>query len=83
MSHVFHSNFERISVIELQVCVNREAEVFLNLLTQLVQQVLFKARNKFRNNNIISGLCASFLILVVFFCCCFFTSLNTSMISLS
>lgn len=60
MSHVFHSNFERVSVIKLQVCVNRKAEVFLNLFTQLVQQVLFDGRNnRTKNNTVISGLCVS------------------------
>lgn len=48
MSHVFHSNFERVPVIKLQVCVNREAEILLNLFTQLVQQVLFN--NKMGEN---------------------------------
>lgn len=60
MCHVFHSNFERVPVIKLQVCVNRKAQVFLNLFTQLVQQVLFNTRNnKMKNNNVISGLCVS------------------------
>lgn len=50
MSHVFHSNFERVPVIQLQVRVNREAEVLLNLFAQLVQQVLFKGRNNQMKN---------------------------------
>lgn len=40
VGQVFHANFERVPVIQLQVGVNRETQVFLNLLTQLVQQVL-------------------------------------------
>lgn len=44
VSHVFHSDFERVPVVKLQVCVNREAQVFLNLFTQLVQQVLFNKK---------------------------------------
>lgn len=60
MSHVFHSNFERVPVIKLQVRVNRKAQVFLNLFTQLVQQVLFNTRNnKMKINTVISGLCVS------------------------
>lgn len=52
MSQVLHANFERVPVVQLQVGVNRETQVLLNLLTQLVQQVLQesdarKIENKF------------------------------------
>lgn len=52
MGQVFHPNFERVSVVQLQVGVNRETKVFLNLFTQLVQQVLLDARkNRNMKNN--------------------------------
>lgn len=38
--HVLHADFERVPVVQLQVCVDRETQVLLYLLTQLVQQVL-------------------------------------------
>lgn len=37
VGQVFHANFERVPVVQLQVGVNRQTQVFLNLLTQLVQ----------------------------------------------
>lgn len=40
MGQVLHANFERVPVVQLQVSVNRETQVFFNLLTQLVQQML-------------------------------------------
>lgn len=40
VSQVLHANFEGVPVVQLQVGVNRETQVLLNLLTQLVQQVL-------------------------------------------
>lgn len=45
---VLNANFERVPVVQLQMGVNRETQVLLNLLTQLVQQVLqeLKARRK-------------------------------------
>lgn len=33
---ILHAHFERISVIQFEVCVHRQAQVLLNLLTQLV-----------------------------------------------
>lgn len=40
MGQVLHANFERVPVVQLQVSVDRETQVFFNLLTQLVQQML-------------------------------------------
>lgn len=40
VGQILHANFERVPVIQFQVGVNRETQVLLNLLTQLVQQVL-------------------------------------------
>lgn len=37
---VLHADFERVPVVQLQVGVNRETQVLLDFLTQLVQQVL-------------------------------------------
>lgn len=42
MGQILHANFERVSVIQFQVGVNRETQVLFNLLTQLAQQVLQK-----------------------------------------
>lgn len=55
MGQVFHPNFERVSVVQLQVGVNRETKVFLNLFTQLVQQVLLDARKNrnMKNNDVV------------------------------
>lgn len=50
MRQVFHPNFERVSVVQLQVGVNRETKVFLNLFAQLVQQVLLNRNTK---NNVV------------------------------
>lgn len=57
MGQVFHPNFERVSVVQLQVGVNRETKVFLNLFTQLVQQVLLDARKNrnMKNNDVVSN----------------------------
>lgn len=46
VGQVLHANFERVPVIQLQVGVNRETQVFLNLLTQLVQQMLQELRRQ-------------------------------------
>lgn len=46
VGQVLHANFERVPVIQLQVGVNRETQVFLNLLTQLVQQMLQELRHQ-------------------------------------
>ena len=40
VGQILHSNFEGVSVVQLEVGVDRETQVLLNLLTQLVQQVL-------------------------------------------
>ena len=40
VGQVLHADFERVPVVQLQVGVNRETQVLLNFLTQLVQQVL-------------------------------------------
>lgn len=40
VGQVLHADFERVPVIQLQVGVNRETQVLLDFLTQLVQQVL-------------------------------------------
>lgn len=40
VGQILHANFKRVPVIKLQVRVNRETQVLLNLLTQLVEQVL-------------------------------------------
>lgn len=40
VGQVLHANFEGVPVVQLQVSVDRETQVLLNLLTQLVQQVL-------------------------------------------
>lgn len=36
VGQVLHANFERVPVVQLQVGVDRETQVLLNLLTQLV-----------------------------------------------
>ena len=33
VGQVLHANFERVPVVQLQVGVNRQAQVFLNLFT--------------------------------------------------
>lgn len=55
MGQVFHPNFERVSVVQLQVGVDRETKIFLNLFTQLVQQVLLDARKNrnMKNNDVV------------------------------
>lgn len=40
VGQILHANFERVPVVQLEVGVDRETQVLLNLLTQLVQQVL-------------------------------------------
>lgn len=40
VGQVLHADFERVPVVQLQVGVNRETQVLLDFLTQLVQQVL-------------------------------------------
>lgn len=40
VGQVLHAHFERVPVIQLEVGVNRQTQVLLNLLTQLVQQML-------------------------------------------
>lgn len=40
VGQVLHANFEGVPVVQLQVGVNRETQVLLDLLAQLVQQVL-------------------------------------------
>lgn len=40
MGQVLHANLEGVPVVQLQVCVNGEAQVLLDLLTQFIQQVL-------------------------------------------
>lgn len=40
VGQILHANFEGVPVIQLEVGVDRETQVLLNLLTQLVQQVL-------------------------------------------
>lgn len=40
VSQVLHAHFERVPVVQLEVGVDRQAQVLLNLLTQLVQQML-------------------------------------------
>lgn len=40
VGEVLHAHFERVPVIQLEVGVNRQAQVLLDLLTQLVQQML-------------------------------------------
>ena len=40
VGQVLHANFKRVPVIELQVGVNRETQVLLNLLTELIEEVL-------------------------------------------
>lgn len=37
VGQVLHANFKWVPVVQLQVGVNRETQVFLNLLTQLVK----------------------------------------------
>lgn len=46
VSQVLHADFERVPVVQLQVGVHRETQVFLDLLTQLVQQVLWQVKKK-------------------------------------
>lgn len=69
MGQVFHPNFERVSVIQLQVGVNRETKVFLNLFTQLVQQVLLDARKNrnMKNNDVVLNYLGSSFHLVSLF----------------
>lgn len=40
VGQILHADFERVPIVQFQVCVYRETQVLLNLLTQLVQQVL-------------------------------------------
>lgn len=46
VGQILHANFKRVPVIKLQVRVNRETQVLLNLLTQLVEQVLHNTGRK-------------------------------------
>lgn len=51
MGQVLHPYFERVSVIQFEVCVNRETQIFLNLLTQFVQQVLNGTKTKAKTDS--------------------------------
>lgn len=44
VSQVFHAYFERVTVVQLEMCVHRKPQVFLYLLAQLVQQMLMEKR---------------------------------------
>lgn len=46
VGQVLHADFEGIPVVELQVGVDGETQVLLNLLTQLVQEVLWERNTK-------------------------------------
>lgn len=46
VGQVLHADFERVPVVQLQVGVNRETQVLLDFLTQLVQQVLQELRQE-------------------------------------
>lgn len=52
VGQVLHANFERVPVVQLQVGVNRETQVLLNLLTQLVQQVLQELGGRKKENEV-------------------------------
>lgn len=45
-SQVFPADSEGVPVIQLQVSMHREPQVFLNFLAQLVQQMLFKSNGE-------------------------------------
>lgn len=44
VGQVLHADFEGVPVVQFQMCVNREPQVLLYLLTQFVQQVLQELR---------------------------------------
>lgn len=48
VGQVLQANFKRVPVIQLQVGVDREAQVLLDLLTQLVEEMLQRGGNNKR-----------------------------------
>lgn len=46
VGEVLHADFERVPVVQLQVSVNGETQIFLDLLAQLVQQVLQECQRR-------------------------------------
>lgn len=49
VGQILHADFKRVPVVKLQVGVDRETQVLLNLLTQLVEQVLQRRAVKMNN----------------------------------
>lgn len=45
VGQVLQANFKRVPVVQLQVGVDREAQVLLDLLTQLVEEMLQRGGN--------------------------------------
>lgn len=46
VSQVFQAHFERVSVVELEVGVHRQAQILLDLLAELVKQVLTRRKTE-------------------------------------
>lgn len=46
VGQVLQAHFKRVPVVQLEVGVNRQTQVLLNLLTQLVQQMLRRVKGQ-------------------------------------